>query len=200
MRIKVKIDVLKPLKRVARVVDKDGGEKIGVIKYERLPDFYYVCGLIGHTIKNFKNKKEGIWMNDSNLQFGSWMRAPIVTPNQERGLRRNRVDVVISNARAYLEKDESNTNLREESKQHGDKGKERVCEEESMSTSPLERRIHKTGRDGLGRFKNKRKRNRGSHGDNTDESPIRVVKRKLLENVSPFKAVASDQPQPHQEP
>ncbi|KAK5825734.1 hypothetical protein PVK06_020597 [Gossypium arboreum] len=63
--------------------------------------------------------------------------------------------MVTSNARANKEKDKSQTNSREESEQHGNKVKEKVCEEESMSTSPLERIVHKTMRDGMGRFKSK---------------------------------------------
>lgn len=61
-----------------------------------------------------------------------------------------------------------------------------------MSTSPVERRVHKTMRDGIGRFKSKRKRHRGLISKNANESPSRFIKRKLLEDVSPFKAVASD--------
>ncbi|MBA0819144.1 hypothetical protein Gohar_022046 [Gossypium harknessii] len=48
VRIKVKINVLKPLRRVVKVLDSEGTEVIGVIKYERLPDFYYGCEIIGH--------------------------------------------------------------------------------------------------------------------------------------------------------
>ncbi|PPD68237.1 hypothetical protein GOBAR_DD34886 [Gossypium barbadense] len=53
-------------------------------------------------------------------------------------------------------------------------------------------------RDGIGRFKRKQKRHRGLNGENMDESPARLVKRKLLENASTFKAVASDQPRQEQ--
>ncbi|MBA0570259.1 hypothetical protein Golob_003938 [Gossypium lobatum] len=69
MRLKVKIDVLKPLRRVVKLVDKDRVKIIGVIKYERLPDFCYVCGLIGHSFKNCKKKIEGVGSNEQNLQY-----------------------------------------------------------------------------------------------------------------------------------
>ncbi|MBA0834062.1 hypothetical protein Goarm_006449, partial [Gossypium armourianum] len=134
MRLKVKIDVSKPLRRVVKLVDKEGMETIRVIKYELLPDFRYVCGLIGHSIKTCKNKVEGVGLNKQNLHYGSWLRAPT---------------------------EESLTNSRDENGQPEYKGKERSCEEESLSISPMDRRNQKTIRDGMGRFKSKRKRQRG---------------------------------------
>ncbi|KAK5819926.1 hypothetical protein PVK06_024960 [Gossypium arboreum] len=107
MRIKVKIDVLNPLRKVVRMIDKAGQEKIGLIKYERLPEFCYACGVIGHTMKTCTNQKEGAGLNDSNLQYGSWMRAPILTTNQERGMRRNGVELVVSGTRVSEGKEES---------------------------------------------------------------------------------------------
>ncbi|MBA0837807.1 hypothetical protein Goarm_009928, partial [Gossypium armourianum] len=111
MRLKVKINVLKPLRRVVKLVDKDGLEMIGLLKYERLPDFCYECRIIGHTVKKCTFFKEG---------------------------------------------------------------KEKGGEEGSISNSPLERKSYSAMRDGLGRFKSKRKRHRGSNGENTDESPARL--------------------------
>ncbi|MBA0602852.1 hypothetical protein Gorai_003018 [Gossypium raimondii] len=107
MRFKVKINVLKPMRRVVKLVDKDRVKMIGVIKYERLPDFFY-------------------------------MRALIVTPNQDRGMRRNEVELVKSKAQTNIDKEESQTNSRDESGQLGHKRKEMVCKEDSMSTSPME--------------------------------------------------------------
>ncbi|MBA0840767.1 hypothetical protein Goarm_003317 [Gossypium armourianum] len=78
------------------------------------------------------------------------------------------------------------------------KGKENRCEEDSISNSPLEKRSHKSMRDGLGRFKSKRKRHRGSNGDNTNESPSKIMRRRLLENVSHCKATAGNQPSQEQ--
>ncbi|PPS01653.1 hypothetical protein GOBAR_AA19008 [Gossypium barbadense] len=127
MRIKVRIDILKPLRRVVRIVDKDGGERIGVIKYERLPDFCYFCWLIGHILKRCNNNKGGMELIESNLQYGNWMRAPLVTPIQERGLRRNGVEMVISKFRGIEEHDESLTTSREEGEMNGVKGKEKLA-------------------------------------------------------------------------
>lgn len=49
MRIRVRIDVSKPLKRRMRM-KKPGGDWVWVnFKYERLPTFCFYCGLIGHS-------------------------------------------------------------------------------------------------------------------------------------------------------
>ncbi|CAN6199624.1 unnamed protein product [Urochloa humidicola] len=64
LRIKVKWDIRKPLMRGATVVSvkEDGGETPlwCPLEYEFLPDFCYVCGLIGHTDKLCETKlKQG---------------------------------------------------------------------------------------------------------------------------------------------
>ncbi|PPD97602.1 hypothetical protein GOBAR_DD05374 [Gossypium barbadense] len=181
VRIKVKINVLKPLRRVVKLLDKEGTEVIGVIKYERLPDFCYVCGLIGHSSKTCKHNKEGSALNESNLQYGSWMRAPIVIPNQDRNIRRNGVELVNSKTQMNNDKEESQSDSRGESEQLGRKGKERLGEEESMPPSPVEKRNHKAMRYGMGRCKGKRKRHRDLGGENVEESLAKSVKRRLLE-------------------
>ncbi|MBA0786883.1 hypothetical protein Gotri_027151, partial [Gossypium trilobum] len=91
MRLKIKINVLRPLRRIVRLVDKNGVETIGILKYERLPDFYYECGIIGHTDKKCSLTSEVVGLNGQSPQFGSWMRAPTGTQNMDRALRRNGV-------------------------------------------------------------------------------------------------------------
>jgi 14-3-3 protein epsilon len=48
MRIKVNIDVRKPLRRGKKISTMDGGTSIVRFKYERLTLFCYLCGILGH--------------------------------------------------------------------------------------------------------------------------------------------------------
>lgn len=52
LRLKVRIDIRKPLMRGVTVIVGSGGkEKWCPLAYEHLPDFCYSCGLVGHTAK-----------------------------------------------------------------------------------------------------------------------------------------------------
>ncbi|KAL5767157.1 hypothetical protein ACOSQ2_013940 [Xanthoceras sorbifolium] len=77
LRIKVRIDITKPLKRGIRLRLANFDTMItALIKYERLPDFCYGCGLIGHSFRECynsevrKNIMEGV-----EPKFGGWLRA-----------------------------------------------------------------------------------------------------------------------------
>ncbi|TXG67034.1 hypothetical protein EZV62_008309 [Acer yangbiense] len=77
IRVKVQIDISKPLKRWLRL--KLGkAEEIVVIglKYERLPDFCYACGRIGHDIKECidEEAKKGA-LDGSPTKYGQWVKA-----------------------------------------------------------------------------------------------------------------------------
>lgn len=49
MRIRVELDVSKPLKRKENIKLANGLSKSMDFKYERLHLFYFICGMIDHT-------------------------------------------------------------------------------------------------------------------------------------------------------
>ncbi|TXG51391.1 hypothetical protein EZV62_023915 [Acer yangbiense] len=74
MRVKVSIDITKPLKRWLKLKSGTSEEIIMVgLKYERLLHFCYACGRIGHGIKECMDevaRKAG-----TPTKFGSWLKA-----------------------------------------------------------------------------------------------------------------------------
>ncbi|TXG69259.1 hypothetical protein EZV62_004194 [Acer yangbiense] len=78
LRVKVRIDISRPLKRWLRLsLDKSGNVVVVGLKYERMPEFCFACGRVGHGINecsDIEAKKEA--MEGNNPRFGLWMRAP----------------------------------------------------------------------------------------------------------------------------
>lgn len=74
-RIRVLLDITKPLRRGIRIELKDGSRRWVSCKYERLGLFCYSCGIIGHSEKICNNKQP---KDDSKEAFayGPWLRAP----------------------------------------------------------------------------------------------------------------------------
>lgn len=74
MRLRVRLDVRKPLKRKKKIVKKDKSEVVVHCKYEKLGDFCFLCGLLTHTERFCKRKleNEGEVMNKD---WGHWLRA-----------------------------------------------------------------------------------------------------------------------------
>jgi hypothetical protein len=75
LRIKVKLDIGKPLMRGVTLCgeDKDGGGKDiwCPLMYEFIPDFCYLCGIIGHTDKFCGNeeRRSGTKQYSASLRF-----------------------------------------------------------------------------------------------------------------------------------
>lgn len=73
-RIRVKIDVSKPLKRRMKI-KRDGGEWSWInFKYERLGTFCFVCGTLGHA----ERECDVVYANpgvEVPRAYGSWLRA-----------------------------------------------------------------------------------------------------------------------------
>lgn len=52
MRIRIKYEIKKPLRRVLKLtLDPSNPPEEILIRYERLPEYCYMCGIIGHQIK-----------------------------------------------------------------------------------------------------------------------------------------------------
>lgn len=93
IRIRVTIDLLKPLKR--RMKLKLAGHEWYWInfKYENVPSFCFICGIIGHT-ERFCSQLFEKMENEISKPYGAWMRAPLkkqVKPIGAKWLRNGEV-------------------------------------------------------------------------------------------------------------
>ncbi|TXG73186.1 hypothetical protein EZV62_001765 [Acer yangbiense] len=71
LRVRVSIDVEKPLRRILRVdVLGDGEESVMLFRYERLPDHCFRCGKLGHKTMECTDAS-----GTSELLFGAWLKA-----------------------------------------------------------------------------------------------------------------------------
>lgn len=81
LRVKIMIDVRKPLFRGVTMEDAEGEKGSWChFQYEFLPNFCYSCGILGHVEKECDAK---VW-KEVHQQFGDWMR---VNPAKQRDLR-----------------------------------------------------------------------------------------------------------------
>ncbi|KAL3498272.1 hypothetical protein ACH5RR_041004 [Cinchona calisaya] len=70
IKMLVEVDITKPLLR-GFLVRSEGDQKWVNFRYEKLPNFCFHYGIIGHSIETCTNRKS---MGDSSkLQFGSWL-------------------------------------------------------------------------------------------------------------------------------
>ncbi|KAL0437463.1 UNVERIFIED_CONTAM: hypothetical protein Sradi_0454200 [Sesamum radiatum] len=82
LRIRVGLDVTTPLKRVLKIRTTSGGEHMICFSYERLPNFCYICGVLGHIAKFCETQfHEGFEDPGDDLQYGPWLREPVQTQN-----------------------------------------------------------------------------------------------------------------------
>jgi hypothetical protein len=80
LRVKVQVDIQKPLQRGVTLEHDDKGNRGWCpIRYEFLPNFCYECGMLGHVDKECD---KNIGKQDVK-QFGDWLRA---SPARRRGV------------------------------------------------------------------------------------------------------------------
>ncbi|XP_075661571.1 uncharacterized protein LOC142631309 [Castanea sativa] len=83
LRIRVDIDITKPLMR-GKMLQVEGMEEGWVhFKYKRLPIYCYWCGILGHEERECNKAKRGcITVEEDDFQFGPWLRVVGTKSNQ----------------------------------------------------------------------------------------------------------------------
>lgn len=89
MRIKVTMNLQNPLKRGTVIKFKEKDKRVH-FKYERFPTFCFVCGRIGHQLKDcdsLEDLTEEVFeeLDEQDLSYGQWLRAspfPKMTEDQ----------------------------------------------------------------------------------------------------------------------
>ncbi|KAK6153100.1 hypothetical protein DH2020_012739 [Rehmannia glutinosa] len=74
LRIRVILDITKPLRRVIKTTLHDQ-EYLLPLKYERLPNFCYYCGIIGHGDRECEARILNLPEHASEPLYGAWLRA-----------------------------------------------------------------------------------------------------------------------------
>lgn len=103
MRIRVLLDVTKPLKRRIKL-RKTGGDWFWAdFRYERLPNFCFICGILGHTDRFCHRVFDEDFSMEAEKPFGAWLRAAsrrnqaamghrwLITDNNRRSTMENNV-------------------------------------------------------------------------------------------------------------
>lgn len=90
VRVRARILVSKPLTRVIPLTVTGEGRKLLQVKYEKIPYFCQICGLMGH---NHEECGDGVW-EAKDKQWGGWMLAQRrETPQEQQGGRAPRGQV-----------------------------------------------------------------------------------------------------------
>ncbi|KAL0303028.1 UNVERIFIED_CONTAM: hypothetical protein Sradi_6170900 [Sesamum radiatum] len=83
LRIRVSLNVNAPLKRALKITTPLGSEHLVSFTYERLPNFCYLCGRLGHIGKYCELAFcEGFVDPGNDTPYGPWLRAPAHKPSQ----------------------------------------------------------------------------------------------------------------------
>ena len=72
MRVRVDLPINRPLRRGGNIVNPEG-EKFWVsFKYERLPAFCFLCGILWHDERHCSRNSNN---SEAHRQYGDWLRA-----------------------------------------------------------------------------------------------------------------------------
>ncbi|KAL0361135.1 UNVERIFIED_CONTAM: hypothetical protein Sradi_3798000 [Sesamum radiatum] len=89
LRMRVSLDVNIPLQRAMKVRTTSGDEHLVTFSYERLTNFCYFCGRLGHISKYCKLPfAEGFSDPGTDTPYGAWLRAPLPTRRATTSVQR----------------------------------------------------------------------------------------------------------------
>lgn len=72
-RVRVQLDIIKPLLR-GSLVNIEGNKTWLTFKYERLPNFYFKCGIIKHRESVCLKASLAVTLHDRDQnQYGAWV-------------------------------------------------------------------------------------------------------------------------------
>ncbi|KAL0412095.1 UNVERIFIED_CONTAM: hypothetical protein Slati_3799200 [Sesamum latifolium] len=81
--IRVSLDITKPLKRALKIRMVLGDEQLVTFTYERLLNFCYLCGCLGHLSRQCEIQlHDGFCDPDDNSMYGNWLR--VAAPSSYR--------------------------------------------------------------------------------------------------------------------
>lgn len=106
IRVRVQIDITKPLRRVLLVkfFTQDEDAIWLPLLFERLPEFYYCCGMIGHAYKDCEIMHYDA--KEDNFGYGAWLKASTMAMKNKQGRQNSRGESP-KKSRAELRTDES---------------------------------------------------------------------------------------------
>ncbi|KAK4424238.1 hypothetical protein Salat_1617200 [Sesamum alatum] len=85
VRIRININVTRPFKRALTLLSEHGDELVLRFSYERLPNFYYLCGKLGHISRFCELRfQEGFLDPGVHTPYGAWLR--VVGPVRRFGV------------------------------------------------------------------------------------------------------------------
>lgn len=96
LRLRISVDVTKPLKKLIELEqDREDKEDIPMrVMYERLPDFCFCCGRVGHQYRECVHYKS---QSKDEMPYGPWLKALTITEKLKQGRRKDRWDSDIRN-------------------------------------------------------------------------------------------------------
>ena len=72
IRMRILVDITQPLKKIFFIKTEEGRKIPIAVEYEKLPDFCYYCGCIGHSYQECTKYKE---QPKKELDYGPWLKA-----------------------------------------------------------------------------------------------------------------------------